>query len=207
MAEGLAVGLAIVDGLREVPSLRDYRLLPSTRADLLRRHGRFADAREEYARALSLTANRAEQAFLSRRTAECERALRAVDVEGARRLTGLSVRSRPWRRTASGSFFVGVLNDAWKHAPSFARSCTDSGNVSGSAGRSSCPFAPTASFACPAAPGLSTTFETPSCAALRSVYLKPFVPSTQHGLPFLHVLPAGAVSCIRRPPESYRQSV
>jgi len=76
MADGPAAGLAIVDGLREVPSLRDYRLLPSTRADLLRRLGRFADARAEYERALSLTANRAEQAFLGRRIAECERALR-----------------------------------------------------------------------------------------------------------------------------------
>jgi len=76
MADGPAAGLAIVDGLRQVPSLRDYRLLPSTRADLLRRLGRFADARAEYERALSLTANRAEQAFLGRRIAECERALR-----------------------------------------------------------------------------------------------------------------------------------
>ena len=59
MADGPAAGLAIVDALREVPSLRDYRLLPSTRADLLRRLGRFADARTEYERALSLTANRA----------------------------------------------------------------------------------------------------------------------------------------------------
>jgi len=76
MAEGPAAGLAIVDGLREVPSLRDYHLLPSTRADLLRRLGRFADARAEYERALSLTANRAQQAFIARRIAECEKALR-----------------------------------------------------------------------------------------------------------------------------------
>jgi predicted RNA polymerase sigma factor len=77
MADGPAAGLAIVDGLREVPSLRDYHLLPSTRADLLRRLGRFADARAEYERALSLTANRAQQAFIGRRIAECDRALRA----------------------------------------------------------------------------------------------------------------------------------
>ena len=73
MAEGPAAGLAIVDGLRDVPSLRDYRLLPSTRADLLRRLGRLAEARAEYERALALTANRAEQAFLTRRIAECAR--------------------------------------------------------------------------------------------------------------------------------------
>jgi predicted RNA polymerase sigma factor len=71
MAEGPAAGLAIVDALRDVPSLRDYRLLPSTRADLLRRLGRFAEARTEYERALGLTANRAEQGFLAERIAEC----------------------------------------------------------------------------------------------------------------------------------------
>ncbi len=74
MAHGPAAGLAIVDALRDVPSLRDYRLLPSTRADLLRRLGRFAEARGEYERALVLTANRAEQAYLARRIAECTRA-------------------------------------------------------------------------------------------------------------------------------------
>jgi len=74
MANGPAAGLAIVDGLRDVPSLRDYRLLPATRADLLRRLGRFAEARAEYERALALTANRAEQTFLARRIEECSRA-------------------------------------------------------------------------------------------------------------------------------------
>jgi RNA polymerase sigma factor (sigma-70 family) len=77
MAEGPAAGLAIVDGLSDAPSLRDYHLLPSTRADLLRRLGRFDDARAEYERALSLTANRAQQAFIARRIAECEKALRS----------------------------------------------------------------------------------------------------------------------------------
>ena len=74
MADGPAAGLAIVDELREAPSLRDYRLLPATRADLLRRLGRFAEARAEYERALALTANRAEQTFLVRRIDECTRA-------------------------------------------------------------------------------------------------------------------------------------
>jgi RNA polymerase sigma-70 factor (ECF subfamily) len=75
MADGPAAGLAIVDDLRDVPSLRDYRLLPATRADLLRRLGRFADARTEYERALALTANRAEHGFLTRRIEECDTAL------------------------------------------------------------------------------------------------------------------------------------
>jgi RNA polymerase sigma factor (sigma-70 family) len=71
MADGPAAGLAIVDALRDVPSLRDYRLLPSTRADLLRRLGRVDEARAEYERALALTVNRAEQTFLLRRIGEC----------------------------------------------------------------------------------------------------------------------------------------
>ena len=71
MAHGPAAGLAIVDDLRAVPSLRDYRILPATRADLLRRLGRLDEARAEYERALELTENRAERAFLERRLAEC----------------------------------------------------------------------------------------------------------------------------------------
>ena len=71
MTDGAAAGLAIVDALRDAPGLRDYRLLPATRADLLRRLGRTAEARAEYERALALTANRAERAFLAGRLAEC----------------------------------------------------------------------------------------------------------------------------------------
>jgi RNA polymerase sigma factor (sigma-70 family) len=71
MDEGPAAGLAIVDALRDTPSLRDYRLLPSTRADLLRRLGRWTEARAEYERALGLTENRAERMFLERRLTEC----------------------------------------------------------------------------------------------------------------------------------------
>ena len=71
MVDGPAAGLAIVDGLRDAPRLRDYHLLPATRADLLRRLGAWAEARAEYARALSLAQNRREQEFLARRVAEC----------------------------------------------------------------------------------------------------------------------------------------
>jgi RNA polymerase sigma factor (sigma-70 family) len=71
MADGPAAGLAIIDALRDTPSLRDYRLLPATRADLLRRLGRVAEARTEYERALDLTENRAERTFLAGRIAEC----------------------------------------------------------------------------------------------------------------------------------------
>jgi RNA polymerase sigma-70 factor (ECF subfamily) len=71
LAEGPAAGLAIVDGLRNEPRLRDYHLLPATRADLLRRLGRFDEAASEYERALALTQSETEQAFLAGRIAEC----------------------------------------------------------------------------------------------------------------------------------------
>ena len=71
LADGPAAGLAIVDRLRDEPRLRDYHLLPATRADLLRRLGAFADARVEYERALALTENVTERAFLDGRIAEC----------------------------------------------------------------------------------------------------------------------------------------
>jgi RNA polymerase sigma factor (sigma-70 family) len=76
MVDGPAAGLAIVDGLREAPRLRDYHLLPATRADLLRRVGSWSDARAEYARALTLARNATERDFLARRLAECEKKTR-----------------------------------------------------------------------------------------------------------------------------------
>jgi RNA polymerase sigma-70 factor, ECF subfamily len=58
--------LAIVDGL----ALDDYRYLHSTRAELLRRLGRGAEARAAYARALALGPPAPERRFLERRLAE-----------------------------------------------------------------------------------------------------------------------------------------
>jgi RNA polymerase sigma-70 factor (ECF subfamily) len=58
--------LAIVDGL----ALDDYRYLHSTRAELLRRLGRGAEARAAYARALALDPPAPERRFLERRLAE-----------------------------------------------------------------------------------------------------------------------------------------
>jgi RNA polymerase sigma-70 factor, ECF subfamily len=67
-----AVALAMVDGpeaaLREVEALRGlerYRYLHSTRADLLHRLGRDAEAVAAYEAALALTENAAEHEFLS----------------------------------------------------------------------------------------------------------------------------------------------
>ena len=69
MADGPAAGLALVDAL----DLPDYPLLPAVRADLLRRLGRGAEAAAAYRRALELTGNPVEQAFLTRRLAEVAR--------------------------------------------------------------------------------------------------------------------------------------
>jgi predicted RNA polymerase sigma factor len=69
MAEGPAAGLAIVDGLRDEPSLASYHLLQSVRGDLLARLGRPAEARAEFERAASLTRNTREQQLLLQRAA------------------------------------------------------------------------------------------------------------------------------------------
>jgi RNA polymerase sigma-70 factor (ECF subfamily) len=75
-----AVALAMVDGpeaaLTEVEALeRDgrltgYRYLPATKADLLRRIGRNAEAAVAYRAALALADNSAERNFLARRIDE-----------------------------------------------------------------------------------------------------------------------------------------
>jgi RNA polymerase sigma-70 factor, ECF subfamily len=65
-AQGPEAGLAIVDGL----ALEDYRYLHATRADLLRRLGRTAEARDAYGRALALVHDDAERRLLERRLAE-----------------------------------------------------------------------------------------------------------------------------------------
>jgi RNA polymerase sigma-70 factor (ECF subfamily) len=70
MAYGPEVGLAITDALAAEGQLDDYPYLHSTRADLLRRLGRRADATDAYRRALELTANEPERAFLQRRLRE-----------------------------------------------------------------------------------------------------------------------------------------
>ncbi len=70
MAHGLDSGLARIDGIAATGVLDDYPYLHAARADLLRRLGRFVDARAAYERALGLTANAAERRFLRRRLAE-----------------------------------------------------------------------------------------------------------------------------------------
>jgi RNA polymerase sigma-70 factor (ECF subfamily) len=65
MVEGPGPALAIVDGL--AAELDAYHLLHSTRAHLLERMGRSAEAAAAYRRAGQLTDNPAEQAFLAQR--------------------------------------------------------------------------------------------------------------------------------------------
>jgi RNA polymerase sigma-70 factor (ECF subfamily) len=74
MADGPAAGLAIVGRLADGGQLAEYPYLHSTRADLLRRLDRRAEAAVAYRRALELTANEAERAFLELRLAELGRA-------------------------------------------------------------------------------------------------------------------------------------
>jgi RNA polymerase sigma-70 factor, ECF subfamily len=73
MADGPAVGLAIVDRIAAAGQLDDYPYLHSTRADLLRRLERTTDAATAYRRAIELTANAPERAFLTRRLDELGR--------------------------------------------------------------------------------------------------------------------------------------
>ena len=70
MAEGPAEGLAMVEELEASGNLAGYRLLPATRADLLRRLGRPAEAAAAYRQALELAATDAERGYLARRLAE-----------------------------------------------------------------------------------------------------------------------------------------
>jgi RNA polymerase sigma factor (sigma-70 family) len=64
MAFGPAEGLALVDRLRDQPSLRGYQWLPSVRGDLLARLERHEEARAEFERAASLAANARERELL-----------------------------------------------------------------------------------------------------------------------------------------------
>jgi RNA polymerase sigma-70 factor (ECF subfamily) len=69
MANGPEEGLARIDRLNDFRPLNTYALYHAARADLLRRLGRQAEAREAYEQALSLTSNRVEQAYIRRRLA------------------------------------------------------------------------------------------------------------------------------------------
>jgi RNA polymerase sigma-70 factor (ECF subfamily) len=72
----------MMDGLAERGSLDTYPYLHAARADLFRRIGRRSEAAAAYRRAMELTDNRAERAFLQRRSDGL-----ASDEEDPRRLS------------------------------------------------------------------------------------------------------------------------
>lgn len=67
---GPAEGLQLVDRLGRSGSLDGYYLLAATRADLLRRLGRFREAADAYRQALELVGSEPEREFLARRLRE-----------------------------------------------------------------------------------------------------------------------------------------
>jgi RNA polymerase sigma factor (sigma-70 family) len=71
MAFGPQAGLELLDALAAVPALRDYRLLPSVRGELLARLGRREEAHAEFQRAAGLTHNARERRLLLDRAAAC----------------------------------------------------------------------------------------------------------------------------------------
>jgi RNA polymerase sigma factor (sigma-70 family) len=73
MASGPQAALELVDALTGEPALQRYHLLPSVRGDLLRKLGRFAEARVEFDRAAALTRNAREREMLLDRARECAR--------------------------------------------------------------------------------------------------------------------------------------
>ncbi|MFG1868067.1 RNA polymerase sigma factor [Micromonospora arborensis] len=69
MRDGPDAGLALLDELADDPRLRGYHLYPATRADLLRRLGRYEEAAVAYRSALALVGTEPERAHLLRRLA------------------------------------------------------------------------------------------------------------------------------------------
>lgn len=72
MVGALEDGLALLEEIEKREELTGFHLLPSARADLLRRLGRIAEAGDAYRRALALATNDIERRFLRRRLAETE---------------------------------------------------------------------------------------------------------------------------------------
>jgi RNA polymerase sigma-70 factor (ECF subfamily) len=77
MADGPAVGLAMMDGIAATGELDAYPYLHAGRADLLRRLERWSEAETAYRRALELTSNRPERAFLEDRLAQVRQRLQS----------------------------------------------------------------------------------------------------------------------------------
>ena len=67
MTDGIDAGLSLMDVLAASGRLEGYYLLPAARADLLRRGGRGAEARDAYEEALRLAPTEAERRYLKGR--------------------------------------------------------------------------------------------------------------------------------------------
>ena len=76
MADGPAEGLRIVDELAASGALRGYHLLPATRAELLRRLGRFGEAADAYREAIAMATSDTDRRYLAKRLAETSAAQR-----------------------------------------------------------------------------------------------------------------------------------
>ncbi len=72
MRDGPEAGLAIIEALGARGQLNDYRFAHAARADLYRRLGRNAQARDAYEQALALTEQEAERRYLIDRLAQLE---------------------------------------------------------------------------------------------------------------------------------------
>ena len=79
MADGPAIGLAMMDGIVAGGVEVRVRIELAARADLLRRLGRWSEAEAAYTRALELTTNAPERHFLEGRLADVQARRRVVD--------------------------------------------------------------------------------------------------------------------------------
>ena len=77
MADGPEAGLALLDGVDPAGELAAYHLLPATRADLLLRLGRRAEAADDFRAALAVARTDAERRHLRRRLGEATGSERA----------------------------------------------------------------------------------------------------------------------------------
>ncbi|HYW70556.1 MAG TPA: RNA polymerase sigma factor [Pyrinomonadaceae bacterium] len=80
MSGEVSRGLALMEAANGARKLEHYYLYHASRADLLRRLHRIADATTAYRRALALTTNQVEQQFLRRRLRELENGSQAKEV-------------------------------------------------------------------------------------------------------------------------------
>jgi RNA polymerase sigma-70 factor (ECF subfamily) len=70
MADGPAAGLELIDAIAATGELRDYYLMWSARADLLRRLGKWSESAESYRAALARVGSAPERRFIRRRLEE-----------------------------------------------------------------------------------------------------------------------------------------